>query len=85
MVREARDTLRSNETIEELREVFDGSCALIPVRIIADECKKLAEDFIPELVETLSSEMNPDVVCSTAGKITKMSPKMTSFIDTIEI
>lgn len=31
------------------------------------ECIKLADDFVPELVETLSSEMNPDQVCSVAG------------------
>ena len=48
-------------------QVFDGSCALIPIKIIADECKKLSKDFIVELVEMLSSEMNPNVVCSTAG------------------
>ena len=48
-------------------QVFDGSCSLIPVKIIAEECKKLSKDFIVELVEMLSSEMNPNVVCSTAG------------------
>ena len=52
---------------EELREVFEGSCALIPIKIVADECKKLVDEFIPELIETLSSEMNPDTVCSVAG------------------
>ena len=74
MVGEARDTLMSNETQvkprrsakpslfhqEELREVFDGSCDLIPVGLISKECKALVEEFVPELVETLASEMNPD-------------------------
>ena len=45
---------------EELREVFDGSCDLIPVGLISKECKALVEEFVPELVETLASEMNPD-------------------------
>jgi saposin len=67
MVAEARDTLESNETQEELKEVFEGSCALIPVRVIREECDTLVDQFIPELVETLSSEMNPDLVCATAG------------------
>ncbi|PSN42806.1 hypothetical protein C0J52_12679 [Blattella germanica] len=67
MVKEARDQLESNETQEELKEVFDGSCNLIPVKIVSKECCKLADDFIPELVETLASEMNPQVVCSVAG------------------
>lgn len=28
---------------------------------------KLADEFIPELVETLASQMNPQVVCAVAG------------------
>lgn len=61
MVTQARDQLRSNETMDELKQVFEGSCNLIPIKVVRKECSKLADDFIPELVETLSSEMNPDV------------------------
>ena len=68
MVGQARDTLLSNETQEELKEVFDGSCDLIPIKIIAKECKAISDEFIPELVETLASEMNPDQVCTVSGK-----------------
>jgi len=67
MVTEARDQLLSNETQTELREVFDGSCDLIPIGMIANECKKLADEFVVELVETLASEMNPVSVCTVAG------------------
>merc|ERR1719481_574628 len=67
MVGQARDTLLSNETQEELKEVFDGSCDLIPIKIIAKECKAISDEFIPELVETLASEMNPDQVCTVSG------------------
>ncbi|KAJ9594699.1 hypothetical protein L9F63_014033, partial [Diploptera punctata] len=67
MVKEARDQLNSNETQLLVEEVFEGSCKLIPVPIIAKECMKLADDFVPELIETLSSQMNPKVVCTVAG------------------
>lgn len=67
MVKEARDQLQSNETQEELKEVFEGSCNLIPIKPVAKGCDKLVDEFIPELVETLSSQMNPQVVCSVAG------------------
>lgn len=67
MVQQARDQLESNETQEEIKEVFEGSCNLIPVKIIDKECRKIADEFIPELIETLASEMNPQVVCSVAG------------------
>ncbi|XP_075974912.1 prosaposin [Anticarsia gemmatalis] len=67
MVTQARDQLQSNETQEELKEVFEGSCQLIPIKLVAKECMKLADDFVPELVETLASQMNPQAVCSVAG------------------
>jgi len=67
MVQEARDQLMSNETQEELKEVFEGSCKLIPIKLISMECIKVFDGFIPELVEMLSSQMNPAVVCTTAG------------------
>ena len=41
---------------------------MIPIKLIANECIKLADQFVPELVETLASEMNPDTVCSVAGR-----------------
>lgn len=67
MVKQARDQLESNETQEELKQVFEGSCRLIPLKVVSTECVKLADEFIPELVETLASQMNPQVVCSVAG------------------
>lgn len=67
MVKQARDQLRSNETQDDLKAVFEGTCALIRVKAIRQECDKLVDDFVPELIEALSSEMNPQVVCSVAG------------------
>lgn len=67
MVQQARDQLRSNETQDDLKAVFEGSCELIRIKSIRKECDKLADDFVPELIEALSSQMNPQVVCSVAG------------------
>ncbi|KAL5289599.1 PSAP family protein [Megaselia abdita] len=67
MVKQARDELESNETISNLKDVFEGSCKLIPLKPIQTECIKMADDFIPELVEALASQMNPQMVCSVAG------------------
>ena len=61
MVEQARDQLNSNETQEEIKEVFEGSCALIPIKVIRHECDDMVDNFIPELVEALSSQMNPQV------------------------
>lgn len=83
MVTQARDQLRSNETQEDLRAVFEGSCNLIPIKLIRKECDKMVDDFVPELVEALSSQMDPTAVCSVAGlcnnaKIDKMLAQLNS-------
>lgn len=67
MVQQARDQLESNQTQEDLKAVFEGSCALMHIKPIVYECDKLVDEFIPELVESLASQMNPSVVCSVAG------------------
>lgn len=67
MVQQARDQLESNQTQQDLKDVFEGSCKLIHVKPIVEECIKIVDQFIPELVETLASQMNPSVVCSVAG------------------
>lgn len=67
MVKQARDQLESNQTQDDLRAVFEGSCQLIYVKPIVKECIRIVDDFIPELIEALASQMNPQVVCSVAG------------------
>lgn len=67
MVKEARDQLMSNETQSEIKEVLEGSCKVIPVKALRHDCDKLMDDFGSYLVDTLASEMNPQVVCSVAG------------------
>lgn len=67
MVKQARDQLRSNETQEDLKAVFEGTCEFIRIKKVRQQCDKLADDLVPELVEALSSQMNPQVVCSVSG------------------
>lgn len=67
VVTQARDQLESNQTVEDLKAVFEGSCKLIHVKEIVKECITIVNQFIPDLVETLAAEMNPSVVCSLAG------------------
>lgn len=50
-----------------MKQVFYGSCQLLPLKVVKNECKKLADEFIPELVDTLASEMDPNVVCTVSG------------------
>merc|ERR1719309_735167 len=52
----------------EIKQVFEGSCnILIPIKAIAKQCCDLVDSYVPELVEMLASEMNPDIICTVAG------------------
>lgn len=52
---------------ENIKLVFEGSCKLIHIRPIVKKCEHFADEFAPELVDMLSSYMNPTVICSLAG------------------
>lgn len=41
MVQQARDQLLSNETQEDLKQVFEGSCDLMPVKMVRMRCYKV--------------------------------------------
>lgn len=41
MVQQARDQLLSNETQEEMKEVFEGSCNLMPIKMVRMKCNKV--------------------------------------------
>ncbi|KAG8232162.1 hypothetical protein J437_LFUL012234, partial [Ladona fulva] len=66
-VSQARAQIERNETQWELKQDFKGSCELIQVKIVSEECIKSVDEFIPELLETMESQMNPQMVCSVAG------------------
>ncbi|CAH0559155.1 unnamed protein product [Brassicogethes aeneus] len=67
MVTQARDNLLSNGTQELIKQVFEGSCALMHIKKVVKQCDNLVDEFVPELIDTLASQMNPQVVCSVAG------------------
>lgn len=52
---------------DELRQVLEGSCNLIPLKLVSKECRELADDFIPELIDALTSRMDPQMVCHVSG------------------
>ncbi|KAF4528846.1 hypothetical protein B566_EDAN018541, partial [Ephemera danica] len=65
--RNARDcgaTKHCIQTVWEhmrLEQDTDDICTICKDMVIAKECIKLADEFVPELVEALASQMNPQV------------------------
>nr|ATU82777.1 secreted Prosaposin protein [Pristhesancus plagipennis] len=67
MVKLARDQLESNETQDELRQVLEAPCKIVPTKVLRSDCVKLMDDYGSYVVDTLASQMNPQVVCSVVG------------------
>ncbi|OQR66390.1 hypothetical protein BIW11_04988 [Tropilaelaps mercedesae] len=68
MVQKGRDTLLSNETQSELRQVLEGSCdILLPIEPLKGICKKLMHEFQDELNDILVSRMDAVQVCTVSG------------------
>ncbi|KAL0281348.1 UNVERIFIED_CONTAM: hypothetical protein PYX00_002360 [Menopon gallinae] len=67
MVKQARAQLESNETIDDIKKVFEGTCKFMRIKPVVKECIHFADEYAVELVDMLSSFMNPQVVCALAG------------------
>ena len=50
MVQEARDQLMSNETQEDLKAVFEGSCNLMPIKMVRLNCIKVITTYMALLI-----------------------------------
>ena len=68
MVQEARDQLVSNETQEELAQVFEGSCNLMPIKLVRMECIKVC---IGSYLRTLPFDC---INCYPSSWLTILSP-----------
>lgn len=84
MVQEARDELLSNTTQDLIKQVLEGTCHIyFPIKVIALECVKLVDEFIPELIDMLASRMDPQMVCSVAWLCN--SDKIKQLVEDIKI
>lgn len=55
------------KTEEEISHFLASACGLIPDSASAAKCKKIAEEMIKELLQLISSGMEPQMICSLLG------------------
>jgi saposin len=56
--------IKEKKTEDDISRFLASACTLIPSESVAAECKQLVADFVPDIIELITSEMTPQVVCS---------------------
>ncbi|XP_019644751.1 PREDICTED: prosaposin-like [Branchiostoma belcheri] len=74
----ARMIIGMNATEEEILEVVEKACTVLP-DALQDSCKTLVETYGPEVIQLLKSELDPQAVCQalklcTEGKALPQKP-----------
>ncbi|KAI8521805.1 hypothetical protein Bbelb_015590 [Branchiostoma belcheri] len=74
----ARMIIGMNATEEEILEVVEKACTVLP-EALQDSCKTLVETYGPEVIQLLKSELDPQAVCQalklcTEGKALPQKP-----------
>ncbi|XP_035668816.1 prosaposin-like isoform X1 [Branchiostoma floridae] len=81
----ARLVVSLNATEEEILEVLENACTVLP-DALKDTCKTLVETYGPEVIQLLKSELDPKAVCQALklcqeGKALPKKPAQDKFID----
>lgn len=63
-VKTARDEVTKKKTRDGLLKIFEVSCKLIPFEEEQKECLKLTKNYVTELIEVVSSKLDPLSVCT---------------------
>lgn len=50
-----------------MKQVFEGTCKVLYVEPAVKICDDLVDTMVPELVDAISSQMNPEMCCTVAG------------------
>ncbi|XP_064595270.1 prosaposin-like [Liolophura sinensis] len=69
-VTEARKFLKDNATKAQLTEFLEKGCALLPDEKLKKECDDMVKEYLPEILQLLSSELDPKAVCAAIGMCT---------------
>ncbi|KAK3726300.1 hypothetical protein QZH41_012728 [Actinostola sp. cb2023] len=61
---ELDDLLGKNATQQEIKDALDKVCSFLP-STIGTECKSFVDKYAAEILQILSQELNPKIICTT--------------------
>jgi saposin len=63
------DMLAQNATQQEIQAALDKVCSFLPSTVGA-ECKQFIDEYAAEILQILSQELNPSMICTALGLCT---------------
>jgi saposin len=64
IVADVHTFIKEKKTEEDIANFLSSACTLIPSQQAANECKQLVKQYVPEIIDLITSELTPQVVCS---------------------
>jgi saposin len=56
--------IKEKKTEDDIARFLASACSLIPSKPAADECKQLVTQYVPEIIDLITAQLTPQVVCS---------------------
>lgn len=76
IVQDARDMITQKSTQEEIQQLLDSACSVIPDQSISTECKDMVNQYLAEVMSIIESELDPQMVCSLLGLCSGLEDKV---------
>lgn len=64
IVKDVEGFVKANKTEQEIMNFLTNVCQMIPTKSIADECQTIVQTYVPEIIELVTSEVDPKVICT---------------------
>lgn len=64
IIKEVRGYITDQKSQEQIKGYLDSACTVIPDKSLASECKTMVDNYLPEVLDLISSELDPKTVCS---------------------
>jgi len=76
IIQDARDMISQKSTQEEIQQLLDSACSVIPDQSIASECQDMVNQYLAEVISIVESELDPQMVCSLLGLCSGLEDKV---------
>lgn len=70
IIQDVKDYISNKQTQAEIQQFLESACSIIPDSQMSTECKQTIDSYLPEILDMIAADMDPQVVCSLMGLCT---------------
>jgi saposin len=76
VIKDVERLVKENKTEQEVMTFLTEVCQMIPDKSIAGECQTIVQTYVPTIIELVTSEVEPRVICSLMKMCTGLEDKV---------